>query len=153
MHGCGSISKTTGKSLSSLALSNTFVSSCNFSVLLSQICIDRRWEVGEIASRIGQLYYNYYLHTSQLTFLLEAYIFYEAIAAREYFKENIRTDPALANKQLRYVTRFIVVSLLLNRRDMARKLLRQLRSLVEEYSSTFQVCLHSKMRMQRKMTE
>ena len=99
----------------------------------------RRWEVGEIASRIGQLYYNYYLHTSQLTFLLESYIFYEAIAAREYFKENIHTDPGLANKQLRYVTRFIVVSLLLNRRDMARKLLRQLRSLVEEYSTTFQV--------------
>ena len=46
-----------------------------------------RWEVGDIASKIGQLYYNYYLRTSELRFLHEAYVFYEAIRSRAYFAQ------------------------------------------------------------------
>lgn len=41
-----------------------------------------RWEIGDIASKIGQLYYNYYLRTSEIRFLHEAYVFYEAIRSR-----------------------------------------------------------------------
>jgi hypothetical protein len=48
-------------------------------------------------------------------------------------------DAAVANKQLRYGVRFIVVCLLLNRRDMVRRLVRQLRTLVEDYARNFQV--------------
>ena len=46
----------------------------------------KRWEIGEIASRIGQLYYIYYLKTSDINYLNEAYTFYSAIRARGYFK-------------------------------------------------------------------
>ncbi|XP_024544213.1 protein SCAI [Selaginella moellendorffii] len=97
----------------------------------------KRWEIGEIASRIGQLYYIYYLRTSDATFVKESYIFYEAILSREYFKEPGK-DITLANKQLRYFARFIVICLLLNRWDMVNRLVRQLHILVEDYSSSFQ---------------
>lgn len=98
----------------------------------------KRWEIGEIASRIGQLYYNYYLRTSDAKFLSESYIFYEAILIRDYFKDNDK-DASLANKQLRYCARFIVICLLLNRREMVHSLVRQLRSLVDEFTRTYQV--------------
>lgn len=97
----------------------------------------RRWEIGEIASRIGQLYYNYYMRTSDAAFLSESYIFYEAIINRDYFKD-IGKDVTLANKHLRFYVRFIVVCLLLNRREMAIQLTRQLRVLVDEYRRSFQ---------------
>ena len=46
----------------------------------------KRWEIGEIASRIGQLYYIYYLKTSDINYLNEAFTFYKAIRERSYFK-------------------------------------------------------------------
>lgn len=48
-------------------------------------------------------------------------------------------DVAVANKQLRYGVRFIVVCLLMNRRDTVRRLVRQLRTLVDDYARNFQV--------------
>lgn len=97
----------------------------------------KRWEIGEIASRIGQLYYNYYLRTSDAKFLSEAYIFYEAILTRDYFKDTEKDAP-LANKQLRFCARFIVICLLLNRREMVQMLVRHLRTLVDEFGHTYQ---------------
>lgn len=97
----------------------------------------KRWEIGEIASRIGQLYHSYYLRTSDATFLCESYIFYEAILSREYFKDTSK-DSSLANKQLRYYARFIVICLLLNRRDVVHLLVKQLRVLVEDFSASFE---------------
>ncbi len=76
-----------------------------------------RWEIGDIASKIGQLYYNYYLRTSEIRFLHESYVFYEAIRSRSYFA-NSAVDPNLAIKQLRYFARFIIICLLLNRREV-----------------------------------
>ncbi|KAM1494813.1 hypothetical protein ACFXTI_029140 [Malus domestica] len=61
----------------------------------------RRSEIGEIASRIAQLYLGQYMRTSEASYLSEAYIFYEAILSREYFKEGMFQDLSLANKQLR----------------------------------------------------
>ena len=49
-------------------------------------------------------------------------------------------DLSLANKQLRFVSRFLMVCLLLNRREMVHQLLNQLRVLVDERKRTFQVC-------------
>ena len=100
----------------------------------------KRWEIGEIASRIGQLYYNYYMRTSDVGFLSESYIFYEAILSREYFKETGK-DSVLCHKHLRFYARFIVVCLLLNRREMVIQLSKQLAALVEEYHRAFQVCV------------
>ncbi|CAM6101476.1 unnamed protein product [Calypogeia fissa] len=97
----------------------------------------KRWEIGEIASRIGQLYYNYYQRTSDAKFLSESWIFYDAIMTREYFKDTGK-DMSLVNKHLRFYARFIVVCLLLNKRDMVRQLVVQFRLLVEEYHPLFQ---------------
>ncbi|KAM1855905.1 hypothetical protein ACFX14_006199 [Malus domestica] len=47
------------------------------------------------------LYLGQYMRTSEASYLSEAYIFYEAILSREYFKEGMFQDLSLANKQLR----------------------------------------------------
>ena len=51
--------------------------------LLETGCGLRRCEVGEIANRIGQLYYHFYLRQGDTLYLDEAFIFYEAIRRRE----------------------------------------------------------------------
>ncbi|WOK98337.1 protein SCAI [Canna indica] len=99
----------------------------------------RRWEVGEIAARIAQLYYGQYQRTSDSSYLSEAYIFYEAILNREYFRDSsLPQDTALANKQLRFLARFLIVCLVLGRREMVSKLVGLLKSMVEECKKTFQ---------------
>ncbi|CAA6669659.1 unnamed protein product [Spirodela intermedia] len=50
----------------------------------------KRWEIGEIASRIARLYYGQYQRTSESSYLAEAYIFYEAILSREYFRDKFK---------------------------------------------------------------
>jgi hypothetical protein len=47
----------------------------------------KRWEIGELASKIGQLYYQYYSRTSETNYLHESFVFYEAIRDRNYFKD------------------------------------------------------------------
>ncbi|PIA39967.1 hypothetical protein AQUCO_02600427v1 [Aquilegia coerulea] len=99
----------------------------------------KRWEIGEIASRIAQLYYGQYLRTSEASYLSESYIFYEAILSREYFKDGSSSqDLNLANKQLRCLARFLIVCLVLNRRDMVFQLVDHLKVLVDECKRNFQ---------------
>ncbi|KAI8388311.1 protein SCAI [Radiomyces spectabilis] len=100
----------------------------------------KRWEVGEIASKIGQLYYHYYLRTSETNYLYEAYIFYEAIHERQYFKDILEVkNPALMIKKMRYYARFIVVCLLLNKDDNIRLLISELEGLIDEYTKSFKM--------------
>ncbi|KAF5946525.1 hypothetical protein HYC85_016753 [Camellia sinensis] len=82
----------------------------------------KRWEIGDIASRIGQLYFGQYMRTSDASYLSESYIFYEAVLTREYFKDGLFQDLNLANKQLRFLARFLMVCLVLNRREMVYQL-------------------------------
>ncbi|KAG0075779.1 hypothetical protein BGZ92_002724, partial [Podila epicladia] len=98
----------------------------------------KRWEVGEIASKIGQLYYHYYLRTSDSGYLQDSYIFYEAIRERRYFNEisEIKSS-ALMIKKLRYYARFTVVCLLLNNRDIMTSLKEELTDLVNEYITVY----------------
>lgn len=98
----------------------------------------KRWEIGEIASRIGQLYFGQYMRTSEATYLTESYIFYEAILTREYFKDGLHQDVTLASKQLRFIARFLTVCLVLNRREMVYQLVNQLKLLLDECKRTFQ---------------
>ncbi|KAF9624256.1 hypothetical protein IFM89_009164 [Coptis chinensis] len=101
----------------------------------------KRWEIGEIASRIAQLYYNQYLRTSEASYLSESFIFYDAIFSREYFKDRLSKegqDINLANKQLRCIARFFIVCLLLNKRDMVFKLVDHFKLLVDECKRNFQ---------------
>ncbi|OBZ90635.1 Protein SCAI [Choanephora cucurbitarum] len=98
----------------------------------------KRWEVGEIASKIGQLYYHYYLRTSETNYLYEAYVFYEAIHERQYFKDIIEVkNSALMIKKMRYYARFIIVCLLLNKDENVRQLIAELEQLIEEYTKSF----------------
>lgn len=100
----------------------------------------KRWEIGDIASRIGQLYFGQYMRTSDASYLSESYVFYEAVLTREYFKDGLLQDLNLANKQLRFLARFMMACLVLNRREMVYQLVNQLKMLVDECKRTFQ-CL------------
>ncbi|XP_042494935.1 protein SCAI-like isoform X1 [Macadamia integrifolia] len=99
----------------------------------------QRWEIGEIASRIGQLYYGQYLRTSEARFLLESYIFYAAILDRGYFQgpKGVAKDLNLRYKELRFYARFLVVSLLLNRSEMVQMLVERFKDLVDDSKATF----------------
>ncbi|XP_010463810.1 PREDICTED: protein SCAI-like [Camelina sativa] len=98
----------------------------------------KRWEIGEIASRIAQLYYGHYMRTSDAGYLSESYVFYEAILTREYFKEGLFQDLNIANKQLRFLARFLMVCLVLGRREMVHQLVDQFKRLIDECKRTFQ---------------
>jgi len=98
----------------------------------------KRVEIGEIASKIAQLYYHYYLRTSETNYLQESCIFYQAIHERNYFKETSETkSSALMIKKLRYYARFIVVCLLLNHYETIKQLMEELNLLVDEYTKIF----------------
>uniref|UniRef100_A0A1J3CBG2 Protein SCAI n=1 Tax=Noccaea caerulescens TaxID=107243 RepID=A0A1J3CBG2_NOCCA len=96
-----------------------------------------RWEIGEIASRIGQLYFSQYMRTSEARFLLEAYVFYEAILRRRYFEEAHGKDLNARFKELRFYARFLLVSLIVDRREMVLHLAEKLRVLVDDSKSNF----------------
>ncbi|KAG4099605.1 hypothetical protein H8356DRAFT_1076203 [Neocallimastix lanati (nom. inval.)] len=98
----------------------------------------KRVEIGEIASKIAQLYYHYYLRTSETNYLQESCIFYQAIHERNYFKETSENkSSALMIKKLRYYARFIVVCLLLNHYETIKQLMEELNLLVDEYTKVF----------------
>lgn len=99
----------------------------------------KRWEIGEIASRIAQLYYLQYQRTSDSSHLYECYMFYEAVLTREYFKDGSSQETGLVKKQLRFLARFLVVCLLLCRREMVVRLAGQLKSSVDDCRKNFQV--------------
>lgn len=98
----------------------------------------QRWEIGEIASRIGQLYFNQYMRTSEARFLLESYIFYEAILNRRYF-EGLVKDRGLRFKELRFYARFLLVSVILNRWEMVQLLADRFKALVDDSRANYRV--------------
>nr|XP_033818027.1 protein SCAI isoform X2 [Geotrypetes seraphini] len=98
----------------------------------------KRWQIGEIASKIGQLYYHYYLRTSETSYLNEALSFYSAIRQRSYYSQVSKEDrPELVVKKLRYYARFIVVCLLLNKMDLVKDLVKELSDEIEDYTHRF----------------
>ncbi|XP_040298069.1 protein SCAI [Bufo bufo] len=98
----------------------------------------KRWQIGEIASKIGQLYYHYYLRTSETSYLNEAFSFYSAIRQRSYYSQVTKEDrPELVVKKLRYYARFIVVCLLLNKMDVVKDLVKELSDEIEDYTHRF----------------
>ncbi|XP_043913966.1 protein SCAI isoform X2 [Protopterus annectens] len=98
----------------------------------------KRWQIGEIASKIGQLYYHYYLRTSETSYLNEAFSFYSAIRQRSYYSQVNKEDrPELVVKKLRYYARFIVVCLLLNKMDLVKELVKELSDEIEDYTHRF----------------
>ncbi|KAK7318642.1 hypothetical protein RJT34_03346 [Clitoria ternatea] len=102
-------------------------------------CGLKRWEIGEIASRIGQLYFGQYMRTSECRFLVEAYVFYEAILSRRYFEgsEASTKDLGVRSKELRFYARFLLVSVILNRTEMVKHLMDRFVALVDDCKSNF----------------
>ena len=103
-----------------------------------------RWEIGEIASRIGQLYFGQYMRTSEARFLVEAYVFYEAILNRRYFEGSkggggLGKDLGVRFKELRFYARFLMVSLILSRTEMVKHLLERFKALVDDSKANFRV--------------
>ncbi|KAJ6419398.1 hypothetical protein OIU84_029496 [Salix udensis] len=100
-----------------------------------------RWEIGEIASRIGQLYFNQYMRTSEARFLVEAYVFYEAILERKYFDARgsgkPKVDVGVRFKELRFYARFLLVALIFNKVDMVRLLAERIKGLVDDSKTNF----------------
>ncbi|KAG9335374.1 hypothetical protein JZ751_005296 [Albula glossodonta] len=91
----------------------------------------KRWQIGEVASKIGQLYYHYY-------YLNEAFSFYSAIRQRSYYYQVNKEDrPELVVKKLRYYARYIVVCLLLNKMDLVKVLVKELSEEIEGYTQRF----------------
>ncbi|XP_074702615.1 protein SCAI isoform X8 [Strix aluco] len=68
----------------------------------------KRWQIGEIASKIGQLYYHYYLRTSETSYLNEAFSFYSAIRQRSYYSQVNKEDRSC---QMKLKTTLIVLIL------------------------------------------
>lgn len=99
----------------------------------------KRWQIGEIASKIGQLYYHYYLRTSETNYLNEAFSFYSAIKNRQYYSKASKEERSdLMVKKLRYYARFIVVCLLLKKMKLCRDLIKDLHKHIEDYSSIYE---------------
>ncbi|KAG7987582.1 hypothetical protein I3843_03G141400 [Carya illinoinensis] len=100
-----------------------------------------RWEIGEIASRIGQLYFGQYMRTSEARFLVEAYVFYEAILSRSYFEgsKGQGKDLAVRFKELRFYARFLLVALILNRTEMVKALVDRFKAVVDDSKAAFRV--------------
>uniref|UniRef100_A0A6M2EAR4 RGS domain-containing protein n=1 Tax=Populus davidiana TaxID=266767 RepID=A0A6M2EAR4_9ROSI len=100
-----------------------------------------RWEIGEIASRIGQLYFNQYMRSSEARFLVEAYVFYEAILERKYFDARgsgkPKVDVGVRFKELRFYARFLLVALIFNKVDMVRLLAERFKGLVDDSLTNF----------------
>ncbi|KAL6656176.1 hypothetical protein ACP70R_007002 [Stipagrostis hirtigluma subsp. patula] len=110
----------------------------------------RRWEIGEVASRIGQLYYARYLRTAEPRSLVGAYVFYEAIYSRGYFAaaaavagggagDGRHQGLLIRYKELRFIARFLVVAMLMRRAEAVDHLAGRLRALVEETKSAYPV--------------
>ncbi|XP_021190858.2 protein SCAI isoform X1 [Helicoverpa armigera] len=99
----------------------------------------KRWQIGEIASKIGQLYYHFYLRTSDTVYLSEAFSFYYAIRGRSYYTQACKEDKCeLMVKKLRYYARFIVAGLLLKKVKLVKDLLKELDKQITEYGNAYQ---------------
>ncbi|XP_028043206.1 protein SCAI [Bombyx mandarina] len=98
----------------------------------------KRWQIGEIASKIGQLYYHFYLRTSETAYLSEACSFYSAIRGRSYYTQACKLDKSeLVVKKLRYYARFIVVCLLLKKMKLVIELTKDLEILIRDYGQAY----------------
>lgn len=102
--------------------------------LLLEKCSLSRANVGDIASKIGQLYYHYYLRTCDTTHLKQSLAFYAIIKDRKYFDE-IFADKRHFEKIIRYYARYAVVCVLLGDLDSVDNILSRVRELLAIHSS------------------
>ncbi|XP_078429693.1 uncharacterized protein LOC144701801 isoform X2 [Wolffia australiana] len=106
----------------------------------------KRWEIGDVASRIGQVYFAQYQLTSDLRFLGEALVFYDAVLSRGYFQPisdpvpgriQPLSDLGVRFKALRFYARFVLVAALLDRRELVAALLARWTALLDQSRLVF----------------
>ncbi|KAL0205030.1 hypothetical protein P9112_000337 [Eukaryota sp. TZLM1-RC] len=96
--------------------------------------------IGDIASRLAQLFYHRYVRTTDPRHLLHAYTFFAAIHSQKYYS-NIPKDPTTITRVFRYYTRFIAVCLLrCTEKQIVMDLTATLTSLISTYSSVLSPC-------------
>ena len=96
----------------------------------------RRWEIGDIASHIGQVYYQYYLRTAERSYLAESAVFYDAVQQRKYFQELTNSSSIDDwRRLLRYYARFVMVGLLQQHYDKVSSVSSDLHKWVQQYVS------------------
>jgi hypothetical protein len=86
------------------------------------------------------------MRSSEARFLVEAYVFYEAILERKYFDARgsgkPKVDVGVRFKELRFYARFLLVALIFNKVDMVRLLAERFKGLVDDSMTKFRVsCL------------
>lgn len=110
----------------------------NYRGVLEALVGLKRYEIGDIASKIGQLYYHFYLRTAEKSYLEESFVFYDAISTRRYFADLPSLNSASEMlRMLRYCARFIVVCLLLGRTSRVEQVRKSLDRHVQNYITRF----------------
>eukprot|EP01063_Lacrimia_lanifica_P018452 TRINITY_DN25355_c0_g1_i1.p1 TRINITY_DN25355_c0_g1~~TRINITY_DN25355_c0_g1_i1.p1 ORF type:complete len:482 (+),score=147.48 TRINITY_DN25355_c0_g1_i1:45-1490(+) len=106
--------------------------------VLARVYNIKRWEIGEIASRLGQLYYISFLRRSDPEALRHAAQYYQVIVARNYFElpaSMAEKDVSYVVRKLRFMARFALVCIHLDKVDELEDLMRDIRSLVDTLKS------------------
>ena len=84
----------------------------------------KRYDVGEIAAKIAQLYYHYYLRTSETQFLNESLTYYQEIKKHNYYKEDLSLQRSfILQRTLRFHARFLLICLLTDKIKMGENVL------------------------------
>ena len=94
----------------------------------------KRWEIGEIASRLGQLHHYAYTRRGDPESLKSAFYFYNVIQQRKYLELPPKVDArhgAFIVKKMRVQARFAVVCIHMNKVEELEDALRSIRKLVD----------------------
>lgn len=84
----------------------------------------KRYDVGEIAAKIAQLYYHYYLRTSETQFLNESLTYYQEIKKHNYYKEDLSLQRSfILQRTLRFHARFLLICLLTDKLKIGENVL------------------------------
>ena len=97
----------------------------------------KRWEIGEIASRLGQLHYYAFTRRGDPESLRLAFNFYNVIQQRQYMdlpKDLQQRHTPFVIKKMRVLARFAVVCVHLDKLDELEEVLRTLKALSESLS-------------------
>eukprot|EP00039_Didymoeca_costata_P001734 m.54671 g.54671 ORF g.54671 m.54671 type:complete len:573 (+) comp10941_c0_seq1:70-1788(+) len=119
---------------SSYAALNKFQTS--FRQELTGQCGFTRWDAGIICVRIGELYFEFYLHSGDNRFLSAAYRWYSHTLERGYFDNSHGLEKA--HKTIRYLMRYFLVAHILGKYDYIReKLMPILNSEIQGFQSSY----------------
>ncbi|XP_072970961.1 uncharacterized protein [Typha angustifolia] len=86
-----------------------------------------RWEIGQIAFRIGQLYVGQYLKNGDTKNLFEAYLSYKAIMDHGYLLDTS------INLEIHFLVHFFLLCLMLGRHEMVHLIAKEIKDLYDGF--------------------